>query len=100
MNDQSAIRHDERTDAIVGVGCRLGFLVLSFGVLVIALVRTLVFGQICVDLLGLYVVSNVVVLVYQYVKHAQIVPWRWILLFALLGAVVGGVMIPLLRQYL
>ena len=100
MNDQPVIRHDERTDAVVGAGCRLAFLVLSFGVLIIALVRTLAFGQVCVDLLGLYFVSNVVVLVYQRVKHAQIIPWRWILLFALFGAVVGGAMIPLLRQYL
>jgi hypothetical protein len=100
MNDQTVICHDERTDAVVGMSCRLGFLVLSFGVLIIALVRTLAFGQACWDLLGLYFVGNVVVLVYQRVKHAQvIISWRWILLFVLFGLVVGGLMIPLLRQY-
>lgn len=98
MNERP-VTHDERTDAVVGIGCRLGFLVLSFGVLIIALVRTLAFGQACLDLLALYFVGNVVVLVYQRVKHAQVISWRWILLFALFGAVVGGVMIPLLRQY-
>ncbi len=99
MNNQPVIRHDERTDAVAGAGARLAFLVLSFGVLISALVRTLAFGQVCVDLLGLYFVSNVVALVYQRLKHAQVIPWRWTLLFALYG-VVCAVAIGLLRQYL
>ena len=98
MNDQPVIRHDERTDTVVGMSCRLAFLVLSFGVLIIALVRTVAFGQACWDLLGLYFVSNVVALVYQRVKHAQVIPWRWILWFALGGGVLGLAM-SLLRQY-
>jgi hypothetical protein len=98
MNERLVTR-DERTDAIIGVGCRLGFLVLSFGVLIIALVRILAFRQACLDLLGLYVVGNLVVLVYQHVKHAQVVSWRWILLSALFGAAIYGVVVPLLRHY-
>ena len=96
MNEKPVMT-DERTDAVVGTSCRLAYLVLSFGVLTIAVVRTLAFRQVCLDLLGLYFVSNVVGLAYQRVKHVQVIPWRWILLFALAGAVVGGVMIPLLR---
>jgi len=98
MNDQPVIRHDERTDAVVGMSCRLAYLVLSFGVLIIALVRTLAFRQACWDLLGLYFVGNVVVLVHQRVKHAQVVPWRWVLFFALGGGALGLAM-SLLRQY-
>jgi hypothetical protein len=98
MNDQPLIRRDERTDAIVGVGCRLAFMVLSFGVLIIAAVRAWAFGQACWDLLALYFVSNCVLGVYQHVKRAQVVSWRWFLLFGFVGAVFG-VAIALLRQY-
>ena len=97
MNEHP-VTHDERTDAVVGVSCRLGFLVLAFGVLIIALVRTLAFGQVCLDLLGLYVVGNVVVLVHQRVKHAQVIPWRWFLLFAL-GGILFAAAISLLQRY-
>lgn len=97
MNNKPVIR-DERTDAVVGTGCRLAFLVLSFGVLIIAFVRTLALGQACWDLFGLYFVSNCVLLVHQRVKHAQVISWRWILLFALAGAAFG-VAASLLRRY-
>ena len=97
MNEQP-VSHDERTDAVVGTGCRFAFLVLSSGVLIIALVRTMALGQACWDLLGLYFVSNVVLLVHQRVKHAQVISWRWILLFTLAGAVFG-LAASLLRHY-
>ena len=96
MSDHT-VSHDERTDAVVGVAGRLAYLVLSFGVLILALVRTVAFGQACWDLLGLYFVSNVVGLVYQRLQHAQVVRGRWILLFALLGAAAGMTM-ALLRH--
>ncbi len=44
MNDQP-VTHDERTNAVVGAGCRLAFLVLSLGVLIIAAVRAWAFGE-------------------------------------------------------
>ena len=97
MNERPVMT-DERTDAVVGVGCRLAYLVLSFGVLIMALVRTWAFGQACWDLLGLNFVSNVVGLVYQRAKRAQVIPWRWGLLFGVMGAVFG-VVISLLRPY-
>jgi len=97
MNKQPVII-DERTVAVVGMGCRLAFLVLSFGVLIIAAVRAWAFGQACWDLLALYLVSNCVLGVYQYVKRAQVVSWRWFLLFGFLGAVFA-MAIALLRQY-
>ncbi len=97
MNEQPVL-HDERTDAVVGISARLAYLVLYSGVLIIAVVRTMVFRQMCVDLLGVIFVSSVVGLVYQRVKHAQVIPWRWVLWFALGGGVLGLVM-SLLRQY-
>ena len=97
MNHKPVI-HDERTYAVAGDSVRLAYLVLSFGVLIIALVRTLAFGQACWDLLGLYFISNIVALVHQRVKHAQVIPWRWILLFTLAGTAFG-VAASLLRQY-
>jgi hypothetical protein len=97
MNDQPVTR-DERTDAVAGMGCRLAFVVLSFGVLTIAAVRACAFGQACWDLLALYFVSNCVLGVYQYVKRAQVVSWRWFLFFGLAGAVLA-VAIALLRHY-
>ena len=97
MNEQTVI-HDERTDAVVGISARLAYLVLYFGVLIIAVVRTMAFRQICLDLMGVIFVSSVVGLVYQHAKHAQVIPWRWILWFALGGGVLGLAM-SLLRQY-
>jgi hypothetical protein len=97
MNEQP-VSHDERTDAVVGTSCRLAYLVLSSGVLTIAAVRALAFGEACWDLLGLYIVSNAVLLVHQCVKHVRVFSWRWMLLFALAGAVFG-VAFSLLRQY-
>ncbi|HUW57410.1 MAG TPA: hypothetical protein VMZ92_12305 [Planctomycetota bacterium] len=97
MSEQP-VMHDERTDAVVGMSCRLAYVVLSFGVLIIALVRTLAFRQACWDLLGLYFVSNVVALVHQRIKHAQVIPWRWVLLFGV-GGMLFAVAIALLQQY-
>ena len=97
MNEQPVL-HDERTAAVAGVSARLAYLVLYFGVLIIAVVRTMVFRQICVDLLGVIFLSSVVGLVYQRVKRAQVIPWRWILWFALGGGVLGLAM-SLLRHY-
>jgi hypothetical protein len=88
MNSKPVIR-DERTDAVVGTSCRLAWLVLYFGVLIIAAVRLLAFRQVCLDLLGVVFVSSVVGIVYQLVKRVQVVPWRWVLLFALAPMVVG-----------
>jgi len=86
MNDTTVIRTDERTDAVIGMSARLVTLVFSFGLLAIALVRMLAFGQACWDLLALYVVGNVMGLGYQYAHRASVIPWRWIALFALGGA--------------
>lgn len=96
--DSKPVIHDERTDAVVGVSCRLAYLVLSFGLLIIAVVRTFAFHQACWDLLGLYFISNVVGLVHQRAKQAQVIPWRWILFFAMFGVVVASA-IALLRRY-
>lgn len=97
MNNQSR-NCDERATAIVGNSCRIGYLMLSFGVLIIAFVRTITLHQVCWDLLGLYFVSSLTVLVYQRIKKAQIIPWRWILLMGLAGAAFGTV-IAVLRVY-
>jgi hypothetical protein len=98
MNDQPVISHDERTDAVACAGSRLAFMVCSFGVLTIAAVRAYAFGEECWDLLGLFIVSNCVLLVYQRVKRATIFSWRWGLLIGLLGAVFGLVF-ALLSKY-
>lgn len=91
------VLQDERTDAITGMSARLAYLVLYFGVLIIALVRTLAFHQVCLDLLGVVFASSVVALVYVRLKRGW-VPWRWALLFAMLGMVVG-LALSLLKQY-
>lgn len=89
---ERTVMHDERTDAVVGMGCRIAFLVLSFGVLIIAVVRTWLFRQQCWDLMGLYIVGNLVGLIYQHAHRAQVIPWRWMVLFGLAGAVFGVAM--------
>lgn len=100
MNDKP-LTCDERTDAVVGTGCRIAFLMLSFGVLLIAVVRGWAFGQTCWDLLGLIFVSGAVATVYRRVKHAPVIPWRWMLWFVLISMAVGfamSVLMALLKR--
>jgi hypothetical protein len=97
MNKQP-VTCDERTDAVAGTSARVAFLVVSFGLLIIALVRTLAFRQACLDLLGLYLAGFAVYFVYARVKHVQVISWRVFLFFALAGAVFG-VAASLLRRY-
>jgi len=101
MNEQPVIR-DERTDAVVGAGCQMAYLVLSCGVGIIAGVRALAFRQVCWDLIGLYFVSQGVLFVFQRVKHVRLFSWRRVLLGALAGGLAGvlvGLAIALLQGY-
>ena len=101
MNNKPVIR-DERTDAVVGAGCRLAYRVLSSGVGIIFGVRALVFRQFCWDLFGLYIVGQGVLFVFASVKHVQAFSWRYARLGALIGGLVGlvlGLAMALLRRY-
>lgn len=96
---EQPVMTDERTDAVAGMGCRLAYLVLYFGVLTIAVVRALAFGQVTWDLLGLGFASSVVGLAYQHAKHAQVIPWRWMLWSALAGACMASGMAMLCHYF-
>ena len=89
MNDRPPIR-DERTVAVVDTSSRFAYMVLAFGVMIIAVVRGLVFGQVCWDLLGLVWVSSLVATVYQRVKHVQVFSRRQSLLMVLTTMVAGA----------
>jgi hypothetical protein len=101
MNEQPVL-HDERTDAVAGISARLAYLVLYFGVLIIAVVRTMAFRQICVDLLGVIFISSVVGLVHQRVKHVQVLSRHRALLSVLISMAVAlaaaGVAFVLLKR--
>ncbi|QQE10765.1 hypothetical protein JD969_14830 [Planctomycetota bacterium] len=73
---------DEREVLVTRKGLGLGFLILSFGLLAIACVRIVGYGQSGWDLLGLFVLGNVAVAVYMGIH--KVYTWKW-------GAIMGGV---------
>ena len=84
---------DERTEQVVGVAARLALMFLNFGVLAVAAYRAAVLNQNTLDLLILVVVSNGILLGYQYAHRAmEGKALRAALWFGGLGAVVGLVM--------
>jgi hypothetical protein len=79
MNNQPIIR-DERTITIENASYRWGYMVVTYGLLVIIILRAFLFNQTNWDLFALLFVSGLVTTVYQGVH--QMFTRRWIYLFA------------------
>ena len=91
-----AVERDERTVAVENAGYRWSNLVLSFGLLLLTMYRSLVRHEAAWDLLGLVVVGGAVNVAYQW--SGRVLYRRWVVMaivtFAL-AAVVGVVMVAL-----
>ncbi len=94
MNDQLKIR-DERTVSVENASYKIGFIMLSFGVLLILSVRGLVLHQAYWDLFALVMVSSWVAVFYQSTHQVRTASWRAIVAVILIGAVFGGVIVGL-----
>jgi len=90
------VERDERTIAVENAGYRWSNLVLSFGLLLLTMYRSLVRHEASWDLLGLVVLGGAVNVAYQWSGH--VLYRRWIVMtivtFAL-AAAVAAVMIGL-----
>ena len=88
MNEQPLIR-DERDVAVADRSYGFAYALLVFGLIVICAVRAWAFHQACWDLFGLVIVSNLVAFLYQRKRHVYL-PRRWLLVIAVVGAIVGA----------
>ena len=90
------VERDERTVAVENAGYRWSNLVLSFGLLLLTMYRSLVRHEAAWDLLGLVVLGGAVNVAYQW--SGRVLYRRWVVMaivtFAL-AAVVGVVMVAL-----
>ena len=90
------VERDERTIAVENAGYRWSNLVLSFGLLLLTMYRSLVRHEAAWDLLGLVILGGVVNAVYQWSGH--VLHRRWLMMtivtFAL-AAVVAAVLVAI-----
>lgn len=90
------VERDERTIAVENAGYRWSYLVLSYGLLLIAVYRSLVRDQAVLDLIALTVLGGVVNAAYQ--GYRRVLYPRWIMttvITLLLAAVVGFLAVTL-----
>ena len=90
MKNQNIIE-DERTIAVQNASYRLTNVVFTFGLLIIALYRSVVFKQSCWDLLGLAFLGGLVATIHQ-ASHRILSQHHAILIVkvSLLGAAMGS----------
>jgi len=72
------VERDERTIAVENAGYRWSNLVLSFGLLLLTLYRSLIRHEAAWDLLGLVIVGGVVNVAYQWSGH--VLYRRWVVM--------------------
>jgi len=89
MNNQPVLK-DERTISVENASYRMGYTIITFGLLAAAAFRSFVYEQETWDLLGLVILGGLATTVYQYIHKTA--TWRWVYLFmgtAVLAAVVA-----------
>jgi uncharacterized protein DUF6442 len=96
MKDQTIIR-DERTITVENSSYRWGYLLLSFGLLVVVACRSFIWRQSSWDLLALVVLSGVVTTLYQWTHNVLTRHWLIVTIVAALLAAVVAVVSALLR---
>lgn len=96
MKDQTIIR-DERTITIENTSYRWGYLLLSFGLLVVVACRSFIWRQSSWDLLALVVLGGVVTTLYQWTHSVLSRHWVIVTVVAVLLAAVVAVVSVLLR---
>jgi uncharacterized membrane protein HdeD (DUF308 family) len=97
MKDQP-ILHDERTVTIENASYRLGYMVLSYGLLFIVAFRAFFYHESNWDLMALVILTGLATNAYQ--GFHQILSKRWVYLFAITAiiAAVVAIGITVLRK--
>ena len=96
MKDQTIIR-DERTITVENSSYRWGYLLLSFGLLVLVACRSFIWRQSSWDLLALVVLGGVVTTLYQWTHRVLSRHWVIVTIVAALLAAVVAVVTALLH---
>jgi uncharacterized membrane protein YbjE (DUF340 family) len=92
------VQRDERTVTIENASYRWGYLVVSFGVLVLVAYRSFVHGESNWDLLALVVVGGVVPNAYQGANHVLSRRWALTSLVTLVAAALVAAIIAFVRR--
>jgi len=97
MKNQS-ILHDERTVTVENASYRLGYMVLSYGLLLIVAFRAFFYGESNWDLMALVILTGLVTTAYQGIH--KILSKRWVFLLAITAvlAAVVAIGITVLRK--
>jgi uncharacterized membrane protein YcaP (DUF421 family) len=98
MTNIPAVQRDERTVTIENAGCRLAYLFLSFGLLLLVAYRSFVQQESPWDLLLLVVLGGIVGTAYQGWHRVLSKHWAISSLLAIMVAVLIAVLIVLLRR--
>ncbi|MFO0879851.1 MAG: DUF6442 family protein [Gemmataceae bacterium] len=97
MNTTRVVHQDERTRAIENASYRLGYLVLSFGMLIVVAYRSYLYQQAPWDLMGLVILGGVVCTAYQVWHHGLS---RRQVMVGIVVAVVAGLFAAVLAWWL
>ncbi|MBE3141194.1 MAG: hypothetical protein IMZ53_11525 [Thermoplasmata archaeon] len=90
MKNQS-ILHDERTVTVENASYRLGYIVLSYGLMFVVAFRAFFYGESNWDLMALVILTGLVTTAYQ--GFHQILSKRWVFLFAITAVIAAVVAI-------
>jgi hypothetical protein len=90
MKNQPVL-HDERTVMVENASYRLGFMVLSYGLLIIVTLRGFIYKESNWDLMALVILASLITTAYQGLH--QILSKRWGYLFAVTAIVAAVVAI-------
>jgi hypothetical protein len=92
------VERDERTLAVENASYRLGYLFLSFGVLVLVAYRSFVHHESSWDLLALVILGGFVPNAYQAYKRILTVHWAKAQAIAIVAAAVLAILVVLVRR--
>lgn len=96
MKDRAVMR-DERTVAVENASYRWGYLVLSFGLLLLVAYRSFTLGEANWDLLGLVILGGLVSTLYQGLHRVLAPRWAVVAGVTMLAAAVVALLLVYLR---
>ncbi len=90
MKNEPTLR-DERYYAVENASYKIGFLIFTYGLFALILIRSLVFHQSNWDLFALIIVASGAATIYQGVHKILPFPWKKLILYMIAVAVLAAV---------
>ncbi len=90
MKNEPALR-DERYYAVENASYKIGFLIFTYGLFALIIIRSLLFHQSNWDLLGLIIISSTAATIYQGVHKILPFSWKKLILYMVAVAVLAAV---------